>query len=491
MCGLVGMAGNVVEQDKKALKYLLRFDSTRGEDSTGLAVVSDKENKIEVHKRVGVPDILFDSNINFDAKGIYCGPRGKVFIGHNRAATRGKVTDDNAHPFEHDGIVGAHNGTLVSASTLEKGNKFEVDSEAIFYNLSQYKPEDVIPKIWGAYALTWYDDSGDTLFIIRNGERPLYWCRRKDKDVFFWASEAWMLNAALYKAGIAHSDPEEFVKNQLYSLDMSALSVLAKWRLIDWENEGEIKGYVPPPPPPKKHNHNVNNIFNHGGGNKSNVVPFSGGKANSSGSYLTSYRSKDEVNRMKMLVDSNIIFRIGDVKTGILSNTTYISAYPDSPMHDYDIRIYANNDKRWDYWLSKKHRTTFIGKVKKVVENRSNGKQEVYFLIDLRSIVERDTDAVVESKEIPIVSDINEMTLFEQMMNSPIEERMYEGFNGNWLTHSEWKACTKNGCAHCSERASEFDANIAFLGHDDFLCGGCVDLYPEIVAHAKSSGIVN
>ena len=96
MCGLVGMAGNVVEQDKKALKYLLRFDTVRGEDSTGLAVVTEKDNKIEVHKRVGVPDLLFEEDAAFDAKHIYQGPRGKVFIGHNRYATRGKITDDNA-----------------------------------------------------------------------------------------------------------------------------------------------------------------------------------------------------------------------------------------------------------------------------------------------------------------------------------------------------------------------------------------------------------
>ena len=485
MCGLVGMAGNIVEQDKKALKFLLRFDSSRGEDSTGLAVVHEKENKIEVFKRVGVPDMLFAENDAFDAKHIYKGPLGKVFIGHNRAATRGKISDDNAHPFHHDGIVGAHNGTLVSASTLEKGNSFDVDSEAIFYNLAQFKVEDVISKIWGAYALTWYDDVNDNVYIIRNKERPLFWCRRKDQDVFYWASESWMLYAALGRANISHTDPVAFDVDKLYSLDVSDTTALG-FRKVDWVDEGEIKGYVPPPP--KKH-HNKNNIFTNQG-SKSNIIPFVGGHGTSSSSYQGSYRTKDEIQHMKMLVDSNIIFRIGGVKTGIINGSEFISAYPDSPMVDYDIRIYADKtSERWKYWLDKKHRTTFIGRVKKVVENRSNGKQEVYFLLDLRSIVERDTDTVVDEPVepvTPISSDPKEMSLFESMMGEAPEERFYEGFNNTYLTHHEWQLATKNGCASCTADASENDCDLVMIGHDDFLCGKCVDIYPEMVKHVQS-----
>jgi len=487
------MAGNIVEQDKKALKFLLRFDSSRGEDSTGLAVVHDRDNKIEVFKRVGVPDMLFAENDAFDAKHVYKGPLGKVFIGHNRAATRGKISDENAHPFHHNGIVGAHNGTLVSASTLPKGNSFDVDSEAIFYNLAQDTPEIVIPKIWGAYALTWYDDVNDSVYIIRNKDRPLYWCRRKDQDVFYWASESWMLYAALARASISHSDPVLFEEDKLFSIDVTDTSALG-FRKVELVEEGEIKGYVPPPQPKKQHhNNNTSNIFK--GNYKSNVLPFHQGHGTSSSSYQGSYRTKDEIQHMKMLVDSNIIFRIGEVKTGVISGAEFISAYPDSPMHDYDIRIYADNkSERWKYWLSKKHRTTFVGRVKKVVENRSNGKQEVYFLIDLRSIVERDTDEVkntpvrdvVDTSSKESVSDPKEMSLFESMMGEPVEERFYEGFNNTYLTHHEWKLATKQGCASCSGEASEHDCDLVMIGHDDFLCGKCVDIYPEMVKHVQS-----
>src|SRR3546814_12623264 len=46
------------------------------------------------------------------------GYNSKAFIGHNRAATLGKVNGLNAHPFRYDNIMGAHNGTLDTQSWL-------------------------------------------------------------------------------------------------------------------------------------------------------------------------------------------------------------------------------------------------------------------------------------------------------------------------------------------------------------------------------------
>src|SRR5690606_33357806 len=180
-------------------------------------------------------------------------------------------------PFLHDGVVGAHNGTLTSVSTLVDGDKFDVDSEAIFYNLSMFDAKDVIKDVWGAYALTWYDDAAEKVFIIRNSQRPLFWTRRKDKDVIFWASEKWMLDVALMKAGVSHDEINEFAVNTLYSFDVSSVDV-AKIRTKTWETEKDVLGYVPPAPKPTH-----KTVFHTGqGGGRSNVVPFSGGSTKDS-----------------------------------------------------------------------------------------------------------------------------------------------------------------------------------------------------------------
>lgn len=507
MCGLVGMAGNIVEADRKALKILLTLDATRGEDSTGLAVVQEKDNNIEVYKKVGGPHLLFNEPI-FDNKNIYNGPRGKVFIGHNRHATKGKVTDENAHPFKHDGVVGAHNGTLQSVHKLEKGNKFDVDSEAIIYNLSQYKAEDVIPNIHGAYALTWYDDVADCLFVIRNKDRTLYWTRRKDKDVIFWASEEWMLEVALQKAGIQFGDITLFETDKLYTLDVSSV-VPVEFRKIDWVDEGKVEGYKTPPvvhKPQRSHVFTQHQGHGHGGNGTSNIIPFTPPRGTSSNSSKSSY-SKEEIAFMKLMVDTDIKFRIGGVKKGV-SKSEYLSAYPDNPDIGYDIRIYATNDKRWDSWKKKFHNTTFKGRIKRVVENRWGSDKEVYFLIDLRSIQE-----VVEEPRVPLCGGTdspsttkntshsetsvdasrsnleedglppsNTTTFLDHILSGEsVHTLLYEGFQGRFLTHDEWKDCTRNGCASCGDNASEFDCDLAFINHEDFLCGKCVDIYPEYV----------
>lgn len=469
MCGLVGMAGNIVEQDKKALKYLMIFDSSRGEDSTGLAVVHENNNDIAVHKKVGGPHILFNESPVFDNKNIYSGVRGKVFIGHNRAATRGKVNDENAHPFHHNTVVGAHNGTLVSTFKLEDANKFDVDSEAIFYNLDKYDVESVVPNIYGAYALTWYDKVNDTVYVIRNKERPLYWCRRKDNDVVFWASESWMLTAALDKAGITHSDPVSFEVDTLYSLDVLDCRATA-FRKVEWVAEKTIEGYKPAPV--KKQTQVRTN-----GGNTNNVIPFVGSTSGSSSNIFnnSSTRTKDEVAVMKMLTDTEILFRFSEVKKGV-SKTEYLSAYPDDLTKDYDIRVFATNDKRWNDWKKKKHGTLFRGKIKRVVENRWGNKKEVYFLIDLRSIREEPED---KTPTLPF--DEEKKSLLDSMMGGTVDERYYEGFQGRYLNHKEWLSCTKQGCAGCGEAASEYDCDLVFINYQDFLCGKCVDDYPEYI----------
>ena len=463
------MAGNIIEQDKVALRWLLEFDKWRGMDSTGLAVVDKITCGIKVFKKVGTPDKLFDSSPVFDeSKGTYIGPSGKVFIGHNRAATRGSVSDENAHPFHHGEVVGAHNGTLISTYGLEDADKFDVDSEAVFYNLSKYTVETVIPDVYGAYALTWYDRTDDKLYVLRNDERTLYWTRRMDNDAVFWASEAWMLDVVLDKLKIKHTSPVMFEKNKLYELDVSDVSYTT-FRKVDWVKEKTILGWEPPPPKKNNHNHVFNK--NHGG-NGSNVVPFVGSSISST---AFSGRTKEELAVMRGMEGSEILFRFNGVKTGV-SKSEYLSAFPDDPMADWDIRIYGTNDKNWNNWKEKVHTTIFKGKIKRLVTNLYGAKKETYFLIDLRSITEVET----KKKEEPLPASNTTST-------PDVFDMLLEGFNGRFLSMDEWMLCTDSGCENCAGPGSVYDQDLVFIDHDKFICGDCISQFPEHDPQAKAN----
>jgi hypothetical protein len=203
------MAGDLNVQHEKVLRTMLVLDSLRGEDSTGVATIGKFIGAdVRIAKQVGDPFQLFDHK-SYDAA---FKSTSRVMIGHNRYATVGGVSRQTAHPFENDLLVGAHNGTLKNKWVLDKHQNFKVDSENLYHHISKFGLADALRIIDGAWALTWWDKEEETLNLLRNKERPLFWCVSRDaKDqedgkVFFWASEAWMLNVALNRHGINHSD---------------------------------------------------------------------------------------------------------------------------------------------------------------------------------------------------------------------------------------------------------------------------------------------
>jgi len=393
------------------------------------------------------------------------------------------VTDKNAHPFHHGDVVGAHNGTLHSTWGLEDGYKFEVDSEAIFYNFNKYTCQTVIPDIDGAYALTWYDGIEDKLFIIRNSQRPLFYTRRKDKDVIFWASEGWMLEVAMQKASISHDEVKSFNIDKLYSLDLSDCSAQG-FRKIDLVEGEKIEGYkwvAKTYTNTTTHKPTGNHVFNQQGGNPNNVVPFVGASSKPS---AEPYPSKDEFAQMKCLEGEEILFHIGQLKTG-LSKNFYLECYPADPMVDYNIRIYGSNDSRWEGWKKQTHNTIFRAKLKKLVEIRTNGKKEWYFLLDLRSIVETGSKIVdkpsaqdeVEGKPQSFREFYAEVLDASNAWSD--DDVWHEGFDGRFLTHHDWLKCTSAGCAHCSTNADADDTGLVWTADDEFLCGECAPMYAD------------
>lgn len=213
MCGLVGIAGKLEFKDEATVKRLLIYDYFRGPDSTGIAVINKEGTEAKVVKIASHPLDLFDMN---KFKSALSGYQSSVFMGHNRAATKGVVNNINAHPYEFDHIVGCHNGTLSPSSFRELedalGEKFDVDSQAIFAAIAKFGIKKTVPMLQGAWALVWFDFKEKTLNFLRNKERPFWYAYSKEFDHIFWASEWPMIDAALNLSAQEyelHQDPDK------------------------------------------------------------------------------------------------------------------------------------------------------------------------------------------------------------------------------------------------------------------------------------------
>lgn len=201
MCGLVGVVckrpNGFTKEHQDIFSTLLFVDTFRGKDATGVFCVSN-EGDVYVAKDVGYAP-RFMGTREYEEAQRRAWNRGAALIGHNRAATRGKVDDMNAHPFNVDNnIVLVHNGTM--RGNHRKHADVEVDSHAIAHLIHEKgNVTDALNGIDAAYALIWYDVAKGELNMIRNDERPLYWMELD--DAWIWSSETSMLEFAVSRVG--------------------------------------------------------------------------------------------------------------------------------------------------------------------------------------------------------------------------------------------------------------------------------------------------
>ncbi len=205
MCGLCGIAGNLITTDQRAFKMLLFLSELRGEDATGVVKVSRPSPKdLKKKKPLGFgalrQPVAASHFLRHDEDGrkesMLWGPKDAVaYMGHTRSGTigdRAKVT--NAHPFNFQRVIGMHNGTI--SHKFKHADEYETDSEALYRNINDYGIEEALNEAqsWtAAWALTYLDKEKYTLNFIRNDKRPLHFAVCDGKSAIAWASEDWML----------------------------------------------------------------------------------------------------------------------------------------------------------------------------------------------------------------------------------------------------------------------------------------------------------
>lgn len=226
MCGIAFTINNSGTYSYKLEKFFqdaLIVSQLRGMDSTGLFQVDSKYNTY-MYKQAMCASNFVDMK---HAKSFLSDVgKSRVTVGHVRAATQGKVTNDNAHPFEAQRldkkgyILGVHNGSLTGWGNKKGASDFAVDSEWAINHIAN-EGADAFEDIHGPYCFVWYDNSKDNqgkLHVARNSQRPMHFTLSKDKKQAFFMSEAEMLAMVIERNTIATVD-------DIYSLEPDMLYV--------------------------------------------------------------------------------------------------------------------------------------------------------------------------------------------------------------------------------------------------------------------------
>jgi len=240
MCGLVGYFGKHTLPREKMFRDLLRLGAIRGPHSTGVGFAGINGACTFV-KSVNLPDILLTNKryIKITDKGWY-----NLYMGHNRWATIGKITSENAHPFDFSHILGCHNGTIVGRYELGDAHKFDVDSEHILYLINKEGIKNIYKKVRGAMALVWWDKRTKTLNFIRNRERPLSYAWTKEQDGLIYASEGWMIRVAALRSGVTHGKIFDVGVHKHYEISYDDANFGKEKIKIA---KKKLKPFVPPP----------------------------------------------------------------------------------------------------------------------------------------------------------------------------------------------------------------------------------------------------
>lgn len=393
------------------------MDILRGPHSTGIAAIGMQGNWT-VAKKKGTAWDLFDSKCYEDAMR----PVSYALIGHNRYATKGKINNVNAHPFEFEDVVGCHNGTIRAQWRLPDSTHFEVDSENIFYAIQNEGLETTLGLLDGAYALSYWDKRSSELILLRNDERELSYCYSEDGSAVFWASEQWMLHVALSRNNIKYGKMHDVTPCYIHRFTFP----------LKYEKDAQVgcslqafKEFRPPQP--------KTNTTYHGGnsGQSKKLEDKSGGAGGKPSKVGHLFKTQ-----IQFIIDG-----VGRSQVGqeYLSGTVLEE-------EGVEVRLYPlAGSETWRDLLAMKDDTILEGYVCNTVEHAG------YVTVSYASVI--------------VVEDEDEN-----------EEDMCLGYGNKLLTDQQFLAKTEKGCAWCASPVGLSQAgHITWIDSDSFVCQDCAE----------------
>lgn len=224
MCGIFMQTAEYrngfIAKELDCLKANAFINGYRGIDSTGMFVLANNQKNYQTIKSLGSVLYLLGSDRWDDFEKVALA-KGQLIIGHGRAATKGTVNLDNAHPHvaenDKNTIVLVHNGTLHLNQRLPDFHKFDNDSKWMAEQILNLGEDEVLSKINGPIAAVWWNKSEQRIYFFRNSERPLHFARLKSGEMILNSeAPAIMWLNWKFNLGIKFEDIKEFKSEHLY-----------------------------------------------------------------------------------------------------------------------------------------------------------------------------------------------------------------------------------------------------------------------------------
>lgn len=240
MCGILA----ILNSDSKVSSPLcnlvtdgIMVTSLRGTDSTGIyQSAMDKNGDMGIWQE---KEVMQGSNfVRLSEVKAIANDADTAFstVVHCRAATRGGISVETAHPFTHAPSPGknfdeafVHNGTLATWNAKDfKSDSAQLSSEV-------YKEgAAALDDLKGAWAVVWSNNTKKKHYVARNGERTLYYAFVEDRKTVIISSEMEMLSllAARNKVKLKDDAIYMFEEHQLYTFDFDDVTTFGKTAII-------------------------------------------------------------------------------------------------------------------------------------------------------------------------------------------------------------------------------------------------------------------
>ena len=252
MCGVFG----VIATDKcrvsnsnlvKSVNELAKMSESRGKDSSGLAVLNQNSNNLDVYKGpIPITNLIKNKYVNDSIKsGLSKNLKKNLVFGHSRLVTNGsQLNSHNNQPVVKGDAIAVHNGIIVNGDELWKKyndleKEYDIDTEILLatINLKIKLNEDPLSKIISDSVMEAYGTIATAIylkelnkFVLTSNNGSLYTII-KENELIYFASEFSILEKLAKRIGlqkyIDNYKIEPISPNTARIIDLNDLSILS------------------------------------------------------------------------------------------------------------------------------------------------------------------------------------------------------------------------------------------------------------------------